>query len=220
MTDRSDATLQRPLWKRLWYQLTQLMAGSFFRVWFRLRREGHHRPPASGPMVVASNHASHLDPVLIGTMLPRQICYLARETLFRGVLGPLIRSYDSVPIDREGSGLSGIRAILKRLKMNDAVLLFPEGTRTRDGRLQPMQPGFIALVRRGKATLAPVGISGSFEAMPRGVLLPRPAKIGLVYGDPIPPERMAGLSDEELLELVRTEIAACCQRAAELAGRG
>ena len=152
-------------------------------------------------------------------MLPRQICYLARATLFRGVLGPLIRSYDSVPIDREGSGLSGIRAILKRLKMNDAVLLFPEGTRTRDGELQPLEPGFLSLVRRGKATLAPVGINGSFEAMPRGVLLPRPARIGLVYGEPIAAEELAKYSDEELLELVRERIASCCQRAAVLAGR-
>ncbi|MEM1303749.1 MAG: 1-acyl-sn-glycerol-3-phosphate acyltransferase, partial [Planctomycetota bacterium] len=79
-------TIHRPLWKRLWYQLTQLVAGLYFRVWFRLRREGHRRPPMTGPMVLVANHASHLDPVLVGVMLPRQICYLARETLFRGPL--------------------------------------------------------------------------------------------------------------------------------------
>lgn len=212
-------TLDRPLWKRLWYKLTQWTLGLFFRVWFRLRIEGQHGPPDTGPVVMVANHASHLDPVMIGVMLPRQICYMARATLFNGILGPLIRSYDAIPIDREGSGLAGIRAILKRLKLGDAVLLFPEGTRTLDGQLQPMQPGFIALVRRGKATMVPVGIDGSYEAMPRGVSLPRPAKIAIVYGQPVPPETVADLDDEALLQLVAEQITECKQRAEELTGR-
>ncbi|MEM9185190.1 MAG: lysophospholipid acyltransferase family protein [Planctomycetota bacterium] len=212
--------MQRPLWKRLWYRLTQYVAGAFFRVWFRLRRSGHHGVPSAGPAVLVCNHQSHLDPVLVGVMCRRQICYLARDTLFTGALGPLIRSYDAVPIDREGTGLAGIRATLKRIKQGDAVLLFPEGTRTPDGQLQPLQPGFLALVRRGKAAIVPVGLEGPFQAMPRGALLPRPARIGLCYGDAIPIEQADTLSDEALLQLVEERMRACCTTAARLAGRG
>lgn len=171
-------------------------------------------------MVFVSNHQSNLDPVLIGVMCRRQIAYLARETLFTGMLGPLIRSYDAVPIDREGTGLAGIRATLKRIKQGDAVLLFPEGTRTSTGDLQPLQPGFLALVRRGKAAILPVGLDGPYQAMPRGVVIPRPVRIGLSYGEVIPFEQVKDLPDDELIALVEKRIRDSCTRAAELAGRG
>lgn len=211
--------MQRPLVKRLWYRLTQYTAGAFFLVWFRLRREGHTRVPTEGAAVWVANHQSHLDPVIVGVMCRRQVCYLARDTLFQGLLGPLIRSYDAIPIDREGSGLAGLRATLKRLKQGDAVLVFPEGTRSADGELGPLQPGFLALVRRGKADIVPVGLDGPFLAMPRGVLLPRPVRVGLCYGEAIPARQAAELDDDRLLQLVGERIEACRRRAAELAGR-
>lgn len=211
---------QRRSWpKRAWYRFTQAGVGLAARVWFRLRTEGRRRVPMRGPAVFVCNHASHLDPLLVGVFCPRIICYFARDTLFRGPLGPLIRSYDAIPVDREGGGLAGIRQTLARIKRGDAVLLFPEGTRTSDGRLQAMHPGFIALVRRGRAAIVPVGVDGTFEAMPRGKQWPRPRKIAIVYGDAVPYERVADLSDDEILALVRDEIAARRARAAELAGR-
>ncbi|MEN1682257.1 MAG: lysophospholipid acyltransferase family protein [Planctomycetota bacterium] len=211
--------MQRSLAKRLWYHLTQYTAGAFFRVWFRLRREGHNRVPTEGAAVWVANHQSHLDPVIVGVMCRRQVCYLARDTLFKGVLGPLIRTYDAIPIDREGSGLAGLRATLKRLKQGDAVLVFPEGTRSTDGELGPLQPGFLSLVRRGKADIVPVGLDGPFLAMPRGVLLPRPARVGLCYGEAISASQAAETDDDALLALVAERIEGCRQRAAELAGR-
>jgi len=188
-------------------------------VYFRLRRAGHKRVPLEGPAVFVCNHQSHLDPLLVGVFCPRQIAYLARDTLFKGILGPLIRSYDAVPIDNQGSGLAGIRATLKRIKQNDAVLLFPEGARSWDGKLQPFQPGFLTLVRRGKAAILPVGVDGCYQAMPRGRSLPKPAKIGIYYGKAIPHAQIAKLDDDALLELVREKIVACCDQAAQLTGR-
>lgn len=211
--------MQRSLRKRLWYRLTQYVCGGFFRVWFRLRRSGHRGVPMTGPAVFVCNHQSHLDPVLVGVMCRRQIAYMARDTLFTGILGPLIRSYDAIPIDREGTGLAGIRATLKRIKQGDAVLLFPEGTRSPDGQIGPLQPGFIALVRRGKAAIIPVAVDGPFQALPRGALVPRPVRIGLCYGQAIPIEETASLSDETLLELVNARIRECKREAALLAGR-
>ena len=216
---RAVQPFERPLWKRLWYRLTQYVVGGISLVYFRLRRAGHKDVPAEGPVVLVCNHQSHLDPLLVGVFCPRQIAYLARDTLFKGILGPLIRSYDAVPIDNQGTGLAGIRATLKRIKQGDAVLLFPEGARSWDGELQPFQPGFLTLVRRGKAAIVPVGVDGCYQAMPRGVSIPRPAKIGIYYGQAIPNEHIAKLDDAQLLKLVEEKIVACCQEAARLTGR-
>ena len=78
--------------------------------------------------------------------------YVARETLFRlPLLAPLMRFLDAFPIDREGSGLSGLKETLRRLKRGELVLIFPEGTRTTDGEVAPLKPGFISVARRSGA---------------------------------------------------------------------
>ncbi|WP_425400865.1 lysophospholipid acyltransferase family protein [Aeoliella sp.] len=211
---------RRSLPKLLWYRLTQWVVGGVSRVYFRVRRRGMKHMPAEGPVVLLANHQSHLDPPLIGCFMPRPLGYLARDTLFSGFLGPLIRSYDAIPIDRDGSGLAGIRATLKRIKQGDAVLMFPEGTRSEDGKLQPLKPGFIALVRRGKASIVPLGIAGTYEAYPRGKTLPAPRPVALVCGKAIPPEELAKLDDEALLDLVAERIADCYAQARHVAGYG
>ena len=81
-----------------------------------------------------------------------------------------------MPIDRERGGLGGIKTALKILDAGEALLVFPEGTRTNDGRLQPLLPGFCALARRSGATIVPVAINGAFAAMPRGSHFPRPGR--------------------------------------------
>lgn len=209
---------RRSLPKLLWYRATQWVVGGAARVYFRIRRRGMHHMPNSGPVVLLANHQSHLDPLLIGCFMPRPLGYLARSTLFTGTLGPLIRSYDAIPIDREGGGLAGIRNTLKRIKQGDAVLMFPEGTRSPDGQQQPLKPGFIALVRRGKASIVPLGIAGSFEALPRGSTVPRPKRIALVCGAATPPDALAELDDQALLELVARQLVECTAEARRIAG--
>lgn len=209
---------RRSLPKLLWYRATQWGVGGVARIYFRIRRRGMRNMPRSGPVVLLANHQSHLDPLLIGCFMPRPLGYLARDTLFAGPLGPLIRSYDAIPIDREGGGLAGIRNTLKRIKQGDAVLMFPEGTRSPDGSLQPLKPGFIALVRRGKASIVPLGIAGTFEALPRGRAMPRPKRIALVCGAPTPPDELAKLDDQALLDLVARQLAACTAEARRVAG--
>jgi 1-acyl-sn-glycerol-3-phosphate acyltransferase len=162
--------------------------------------------PANGPLLVLSNHQSHLDPVLLGVACPRQLRAMARKSLFFGPLGWMIRSLGAVPIDRGGSGISGIKAILTLLKNQEAVIIFPEGTRTRDGLLQSFQPGFAAIARRSNATIVPVAICGAFEAMPRGKVFPRPWPISLVFGPAISTSEIAALSDDELVQLVHERI--------------
>jgi 1-acyl-sn-glycerol-3-phosphate acyltransferase len=156
---------------------------------------------------LVSNHQSHLDPVLVGIACPRQMRFLARHTLFHWPMSWLIRSLGAVPIDRERGGLGGIKTTLKLLQEGEAVLVFPEGTRTQDGRLQPLMPGFSALARRSGATLVPVAIDGAFAAMPRGSRFPRSAPIKLSFCSAISPTEQASLSDDELVHVVAARIA-------------
>lgn len=163
--------------------------------------------PSSGPLLIVSNHQSHLDPVLIGVASPRQLRAPARHTLFFWPLSWMIRSLGAVPIDRSG-GIAGIKAILKMLREGDAVLLFPEGTRTHDGKLQPLQAGFAAIARRSGAAIVPTAVDGAFAAMPRGSFIPRPRPIASIFGPPISAAEIGQLSDEQLVELVHDRVTA------------
>jgi 1-acyl-sn-glycerol-3-phosphate acyltransferase len=157
--------------------------------------------------MLISNHQSHLDPVLLGVGCPRQLRALARKSLFFWPMSWLISSLGAVPVDRGGSGISGIKAVLKMMGNQEAVIIFPEGTRTRDGQLQPFQSGFAAIARRSKATIVPAAINGAYEAMPRGKVFPRPrATVALAFGPAISPDEISQLSDDELVQLVRESI--------------
>jgi 1-acyl-sn-glycerol-3-phosphate acyltransferase len=184
---------------------------------FRIRCEGRQHVPATGGALVLSNHQSHLDPPLIGLASNRRLNYLARETLFRfAPFAWFIRSVGSIPIDREGSGLSGLKETLKRLRQGGAVVIFPEGTRSRDGEVAPLKPGFSALARRANVPLVPVGIEGAFAAWPRRRKFPLPAPVAIVFGPPLEPSVVASYSDRELVAEVERRIRVCHQAAREL----
>ena len=170
---------------------------------------GKEHVPAAGPVLLVSNHQSHLDPVLVGVACPRQIKALARRSLFVGPFGWLLRSVGAVPLDRERSAVGGLKATLRLLKDGHVVLVFPEGTRTKDGSLGPMMAGFCALARRSRATIVPTAVDGSFAAMPRGCKFPHPGKIRLTFAAPITPDDYGPLGDEQLVELARSRIADC-----------
>lgn len=154
-----------------------------FRIYFRAQYFNVQRMPASGPVILASNHLSFLDPPLIGAGLHREIGYLARESLFRyPVLGWLLREWGAVPIDREGSSLSGLKAILDQLAAGKPVLLFPEGTRSRDGQLQHARSGIgLAVIRSGVPVL-PVRVFGTYQAYGRHHRFPRPKRVAMKCG--------------------------------------
>jgi 1-acyl-sn-glycerol-3-phosphate acyltransferase len=163
---------------------------SFFRLmyatYFRRRVYNPERVPLKGPVILASNHASYLDPPLVGSGVHRGINYLARDTLFRypGV-GWLLRKWNSVPVDREGGGAAGLKAILDRLLDGGAIILFPEGTRTRDGKLQPARSGIGLTVIKSTAAVVPARVFGTFEAYGRHMKYPKPHRVAVKYGRPL-----------------------------------
>jgi 1-acyl-sn-glycerol-3-phosphate acyltransferase len=187
----------------------------FFRVFFAVycRWRVHHpeRVPATGPVILASNHASYLDPPLVGVGLRRQVNMLARSSLFRfPVFGPVLRSWDAVPVDRDGGTASGLRAILERLLAGGAILLFPEGTRSHDGRLRPAESGIGLIVIKSGAPVVPVRVFGTERAYGRHHRFPRPRRVAVKYGEPLRFESLraeAATCDKKRLRQIYQQVA-------------
>jgi len=162
-----------------------------YATYFRWRVYNAERVPLSGPVILASNHASFIDPPLVGSGLRRDINYLARESLFRFPgIGWLLRQWNSVPVDRDGGGAKGLKAILDRLLAGGAIILFPEGTRTADGKLQPARSGIGLIVIKSDAVVIPVRVFGTFEAYGRHMKVPKPRAVAVKYGQPMRFEKL------------------------------
>ena len=205
---------------RLWYHGWQIAAKVVFRVVFRLRVFGRERVPEEGPVLLVSNHQSFLDPVLCGVGLRRELDYIARDSLFHNRLfAKYIRSLNAFPIHRGQADLAAIRTIVERLGAGRAVVLFPEATRTADGRIRPIKGGFELVARKGKATVVPVVIDGAYEAWPRTAKLPRPRRIGVLFGEGIGPETVRGMKREELVGEVNGRLRAMQEELRERLGR-
>jgi 1-acyl-sn-glycerol-3-phosphate acyltransferase len=168
------------------YRLGWILFRALYASYFRWRVFGAENVPLQGGVILASNHASFLDPPLVGAGLRRDINYLARESLFRFPgIGALLRSWNSVPVDREGGGARGLKAILDRLLAGGGIILFPEGTRTRDGKLQPARSGIGLTVIKSNAPVVPVRVFGTYEAYGRHLKFPRPHRVAVKYGRPL-----------------------------------
>jgi 1-acyl-sn-glycerol-3-phosphate acyltransferase len=162
-----------------------------YRFYFGWKVFNAERVPLEGPVILASNHASYLDPPLVGACLRRGINYLARETLFRfPVVGWILRKWNSVPVDRDGGGAAGLRAILDRLLAGGAIILFPEGTRTPDGQLQHARSGIGLTVIKSQAPVVPVRVFGTFKAYGRHLRVPRPYPVAVKFGQPMRFEKL------------------------------
>jgi 1-acyl-sn-glycerol-3-phosphate acyltransferase len=212
-----------------WYETVYWLSAIALTVGFSLRIEGRRHIPRRGPVLLIANHQSFLDPALVGLAAPRQLCFLARETLFRHwPLAFLIRSLNAVPIHHEGLGKEGLRTILQQLRDGRAVIVFPEGTRTPDGAIHSLRAGIQLLIKRVQAPIVPVGIAGAFEAWPRWSPLPIPAplflksRVGTLavsVGQPLDAKRLAEMPREEALGELQRELEAAQVRAERLRKR-
>jgi 1-acyl-sn-glycerol-3-phosphate acyltransferase len=166
------------------YKVGWLSFRGLFTVWFRWRCWNPERVPLSGPVILACNHASYIDPPLAGVGVRRQIYFLARESLFHvPVLAAILRSWEVVPVDRDGGSGRGLKAILDRLSKGGAVVLFPEGTRTITGELQPARSGIGLVVIKSAAAVVPVRVFGTFAAYGKHLRWPRPRHLTVKYGE-------------------------------------
>jgi 1-acyl-sn-glycerol-3-phosphate acyltransferase len=165
-------------------------------------------PPAGGALL-ASNHQSFLDPVLVGTPLRRQVYYMARRSLF-GVpgLGRYMRALKAFPVERVGVDRGAMRQAVALMRAGQAVVVFPEGTRSPDGQVQPFRAGFALLAAQAGVPTVPVGIDGAFEAWPRQRGFPWLGRVRVAYGEPVSPPGQGKGERREAAEEVRRRVLA------------
>ena len=169
-----------------WYLLGYSLSKAIAKTFFNYRVIGAENMIEEGPCIIAANHCSYLDPPLVGVACKRAIHYLARKSLLDvPILGPILPQLNVIPVDQRNADRSALMGAIRVVRNGGAVLIFPEGTRSPDGRLRPAQPGIGMIVAKTGAPVVPVIISGSFEALPRGEVIPRPREITLRVGLPI-----------------------------------
>lgn len=203
MSGTRSSARQPAAYSRCLYGVSKLLLLCWCKLWLRLAIEGRGRVPRTGPVLLVGNHASYLDPPLLGMGTTRQVRFLAQAGL--GRLGPLrwwMRQVGVTLIDRNAPSKDVLRQVAAALEQGACVALFPEGTRSRDGTVGPFRAGVEFLVRRTGAVVVPIGIDGARRALPRGAVVPRPFKVVVRVGEPWAPGRV--LAPGGLLDLRAT----------------
>lgn len=166
-----------------WYLLGYSLSKAIARTFFRYRVIGAENIIEEGPCIIAANHASFLDPPLAGIACNRGIHYLARKTLLDWpVLGPILPELNVIPVDQANPDRSALMGCIRVVREGGGILIFPEGSRTPDGHLQPARPGIGMIVAKTGAPVLPMRIFGSYEAFPLNCKLPRLVPITVVIG--------------------------------------
>ena len=190
------------------YWLGWLLFGAAYRTLFGLRIIGRENLILSGPVLVASNHQSYLDPPLIGNLYQTEMVFFARKTLFTGFGKWLYPQWNAIPIDQEKPDMSSMKTVIRKLKEGWRVLVFPEGARTLDGEIGPAAPGIGMIAAKAGVPIQPVRIFGADKALPRGSGKMSFARITVKIGKPIilSPEEFKALSNKEGYERITERI--------------
>ncbi|MBI4609770.1 MAG: 1-acyl-sn-glycerol-3-phosphate acyltransferase [Candidatus Rokubacteria bacterium] len=190
--------------------LTRPLLWLLARAYFGIRFEGVGHVPLEGPLIIAPNHVTYADPPLVSIPLRRPIYYMAWRRLFEVPgLGWMIRRLRAFPVEVDAADRRATREAVRLLQVGAAMMIFPEGGRSADGRLQPFKAGAFRLAVSLGVPVLPVTIAGGHEAWPPKRLLPRPGRITIVYHPPIVPPQEPDLKTaaQELARRVRAAIA-------------
>jgi 1-acyl-sn-glycerol-3-phosphate acyltransferase len=169
-------------------------------------------------VLLLANHECWFDPAFVTTPLQREVHYVARDSLFSyPFFGRLIHSLNAFPIRRGMNDVRAVKETIRRLRAGEAVCLFPEGTRSPDGRIHEFHSGVINLASRTNVPIVPVLIDGAFDAWPKTRTLPRCGHVRIVYGNPIQPAQSAGEPEVQARRLRNTVVEMRGQLRARLA---
>jgi 1-acyl-sn-glycerol-3-phosphate acyltransferase len=193
------------------YWIGWMSFGAAFRTLFGMRVNGAEHLITEGPVLVASNHQSFLDPPLIGNLYKDEMTYLARKTLFNSFTRWVYKNWNAIPVDQDRPDMASLKTIIRKLKEGNRVLVFPEGSRTLDGNLGEAAPGIGLIAAKSGVPIQPVRISGAREALPRGSARIRFARITVSVGPPIhltPDEIKAAKGKEDYDSIAKRIMAA------------
>ncbi|WP_327427002.1 lysophospholipid acyltransferase family protein [Streptomyces sp. NBC_01236] len=198
-----------------YYVLKYVLLGPLLRLVFRPRIEGLEHIPSSGPAIVAGNHLSFSDHFLMPAVLKRRITFLAKAEYFTGpgikgrLTAAFFRSAGQIPVDRSGkeAGQAAIREGLGVLRKEELLGIYPEGTRSHDGRLYKGKVGVAVMALRAQVPVIPCAMIGTFEAQPPGQVIPNFRRVVIRFGKPMDFSRYAGMENEKaILRAVTDEI--------------
>lgn len=195
----------------LFYEVARVVINWFFTTFYDFSTSGTRNVPLVESSILATNHVSFYDPPVISLYAHRQLSYFARDSLFKGFLGKCIRKLNAIPVARDSADIKSLKTIFKILNSKGAIVIFPEGTRSVDGKVAEPKPGTGMVVCKSKAIVVPVRIFGTFEVFSRHKKLPSlGGAIHVSYGQPIPAETIDPGKDhpERYLEVSRRILAA------------
>ncbi len=177
-------------------------------VLYRFRYRGRNNIPKSGPILFVANHQSNFDPAIVGVVArDRPFHGIARDTLFDSkLLSAYMRGFGVISIKRGEADMVAIRKAITQLAAGRCVMMFPEGTRTKDGELGQFQRGFWLLMKKSKATVLPIGIDGAFGAYPIGLKPKLRGYIESSAGEPIEAETLLEMGEEEGTKYIRSRL--------------
>ena len=169
------------------YRTTKLTLGTFLRIKFRPRYLDRSKIPVDGPLIIAANHLSHIDPAFIMTATKRPVSYMSKKEHFEGAIRRLVfKQVGVIPVDRGSGGLEGMENAVEVLNNGGAIGIFPEGTRSRDGIMGDGKTGVARLAAATGAAVVPVAIRQTDDVWPVTKKIPRPwRKFYYKFGDPI-----------------------------------
>lgn len=191
-----------------WWVLMILFLQVALTALYRIKYHGRGLIPKSGPLLFVANHQSNFDPSIVGTLVrDRPFKGIAREGLFKlKLLSAFMRGFGAISIKRGESDMTAIRKAIDELGAGRCVMMFPEGTRSKDGDVAEFQRGFWLLMKKSKATIVPVGFDGAFDAYPTGSKPKLHGRIEVAAGEPIEAEMLLELGEEEGAAFVRNRI--------------
>lgn len=192
---------------KLTYYIGRSLCAVFLKLFFHLKVEGAENIPARGGFLLAGNHVSYLDPVVFGVSAKRDLHFMARDTLFKGIARNLFfRSINAFPLKRNSADIGAIKEALRLLKKGEGVLVFPEGTRRVGGELGKPRAGVGFLMRMAKVPVVPAFAWGTDQAMPKGSKGFKAARITVVFGRPFDIPSGKDIPDEDASRMIMDRI--------------
>lgn len=178
------------------FHLSRWIVYIFSRLYFRIEFEGTENIPKDGPMLLAPNHVSFMDPLWVSLPVTRPMRYMAWDQLVKKPLvGPLMKAYGSFPVNLERADRVALRKAGNQLKRGGGLVIFPEGARSRDGKLAKFKSGVIRLALESDVPIVPATVIGGYRAYSVHHWLPRPYKVRIVYHPPI---RLGAAPEQEV----------------------